>query len=55
MPSLKDANENLITDPVVHADLFNQHFCNIHKTVTGSKIGKRRQIQRDLFRGVHVL
>ena len=30
-------NGNLITDPVITANLFNTHFCNIHQTVAVDK------------------
>ena len=37
---LNDENGNLITDPVTTANLFNTHFCNIHKTVIVDKNNK---------------
>ena len=36
-PSLKDEHWNLISDPVITANLFNTHFCNIHQAVAVDK------------------
>jgi len=36
-PSLNDENGNMISDPVITANLFNTHFGNIHKTVAVDK------------------
>ena len=36
-PSLKDGNGNMISDPVITANLFNTHFCNIRQAVAVDK------------------
>ena len=36
-PSLKDGNGNMISDPVITANLFNTHFCNAHQAVAVDK------------------
>ena len=36
-PCLNDKNGNMISDPVITANLFNTHFCNIHQTVLVDK------------------
>ena len=36
-PSLNDENGNLISDPVITANLFNTHFSNMHQTVPVDK------------------
>ena len=36
-PSLKNGNGNMISDPVITANLFNTHFCNIRQAVAVDK------------------